>query len=307
MSFSSIVNWLHSIRGKVSIHFSLEDIGEITMYISGRTSKTPGAIQLITAKHNNYLGTISTNGSLYLSKDIQEKEKEALLDFLQMLNAYPEIAAGIHGHMTHKCSFCNRVLTNPNSIAVGYGETCAANYRMPYGSPLDILSHLLRKLQFSSLTTHQEIPKRITMDEILFNDQAERLYSYTQLTLQVDKTFRMYLPYISKYISPEAIMEVYNKANADIPLTLEIRSRDIEIGMTPLYRNILEYKHLCKQYNPLWRIVEEDEEEMENQALREAEIGLFKRRFNWTVLKPIYDANIMKKISGTSARDYLFH
>ena len=77
--------------------------------------------------------------------------------------------------------------------------------------------------------------------------------------------------------------------------------------MTPLYRSILEYKHLCQQYNPLWRIVEEDEEEMENQAFIEAELGIYKRLLHWTVLKPIYDAQILKKISGPSARDYLFH
>ncbi len=37
------------------------------------------------------------------------------------------------GHLTGKCVFCRRALSDERSMKVGYGETCASNHGLPWG------------------------------------------------------------------------------------------------------------------------------------------------------------------------------
>jgi len=48
--------------------------------------------------------------------------------------ADPAAAIVRHGHLTGKCSFCCRPLTDGGSIAHGYGEICAGKYGLPWNS-----------------------------------------------------------------------------------------------------------------------------------------------------------------------------
>ncbi len=48
--------------------------------------------------------------------------------------ADPVAAIVQHGHLTGKCSFCSRPLTDGGSIAHGYGPICAERYGLPWNS-----------------------------------------------------------------------------------------------------------------------------------------------------------------------------
>lgn len=92
--------------------------------------------------NDEYLGSIRRDGTFYPSKsaplelepEIQAELDSMLADLDEELRAY--------GARTSNCSFCNRKLTHPVSVALGYGPICAENYGLPHSVveelPLDI-------------------------------------------------------------------------------------------------------------------------------------------------------------------------
>ena len=58
---------------------------------------------------------------------------EAISARLKEFAASPAKIAADHDRLTGRCCFCNTVLSNDKSTAVGYGETCANHYGLPWG------------------------------------------------------------------------------------------------------------------------------------------------------------------------------
>ena len=81
---------------------------------------------------NDFFGRVRPNGEFQPNSRIdQPKGLEAgLLAFA----ADPAAVAAAHGHKTGNCCFCRKKLKDTRSTFVGYGQTCAANYNLPWGA-----------------------------------------------------------------------------------------------------------------------------------------------------------------------------
>lgn len=59
---------------------------------------------------------------------------EDVITLLKELNADTAGYAAKYGKLCSHCCFCHKQLTNPSSLAVGYGPDCASNYNLPWGN-----------------------------------------------------------------------------------------------------------------------------------------------------------------------------
>jgi hypothetical protein len=76
-------------------------------------------------------GRIAVGGSEIILRD---EVDSAVALAIAAVAADPAAAIVRHGHLTGKCSFCCRPLTDGGSIAHGYGEICASKYGLPWNS-----------------------------------------------------------------------------------------------------------------------------------------------------------------------------
>jgi hypothetical protein len=77
-----------------------------------------------------WFGAIQPDGSWRGSRS-SSGDLEALL---ALVEADPAAVAKQHGVATDHCCFCRRPLSTKESRSVGYGETCADNYGLPWGT-----------------------------------------------------------------------------------------------------------------------------------------------------------------------------
>ncbi len=74
-----------------------------------------------------YTGKVAENGTYF------GHSGDGALAAIRAFAADPASRAAAHGHKTGMCCFCSRELTDPASVAVGYGPICADRYGLPYG------------------------------------------------------------------------------------------------------------------------------------------------------------------------------
>jgi penicillin-binding protein-related factor A (putative recombinase) len=82
----------------------------------------------MTGLGDKYYGRIDDRGYVVAGKDLTKE----IMDILRELEVDPEKYAAEYGKLTGRCCFCHRKLTTDPSIRMGYGETCAKHYRLPY-------------------------------------------------------------------------------------------------------------------------------------------------------------------------------
>jgi hypothetical protein len=75
-----------------------------------------------------YYGRIDTNGSFHKGKNYEPD----IATLLGRLETDPVGFAKEYGRLTGRCCFCKLPLNNKTSLCVGFGSTCARNYRLPY-------------------------------------------------------------------------------------------------------------------------------------------------------------------------------
>jgi len=83
-----------------------------------------------------YYGRI-TGDAFFAGRDINE-------DVLSVLQAFADDPAGVAGALgreTGKCCFCRKPLSDVRSTAVGYGETCAKHFDLPWGATTILSPH----------------------------------------------------------------------------------------------------------------------------------------------------------------------
>lgn len=80
---------------------------------------------------NKYFGRIAQDGGFVRGG----KCTDEIAAFLQEFAKDPAGVAAKYGHLTGHCCFCQRHLTDENSVAVGYGPVCADHYGLPWGKP----------------------------------------------------------------------------------------------------------------------------------------------------------------------------
>lgn len=97
--------------------------------MAGERSKYPGTVN-VAAANGEWLGRIMEDGIFFPSRSAQHYP-----GLLPLLNAFahdPASVAKSYGGLTGNCCFCNLGLTDPRSVAAGYGPVCAAHYSLQW-------------------------------------------------------------------------------------------------------------------------------------------------------------------------------
>lgn len=105
---------------------------ELRISVSTERSSTPGWLQVKDDDDGTWYGRISPAGVFEHSR--RNAPPSGLNHVLTAFAADPAKVASEHGHLTGKCCFCNKKLTDERSTAVGYGKTCADHFGMPWGA-----------------------------------------------------------------------------------------------------------------------------------------------------------------------------
>lgn len=115
----------------------------IVAKLSSEKSKYPGSIMLNAGAFGSpFYGSIKANGELWIAP-AGSRIKDELVELLKEFANAPAQVAAKYGKLTSRCCFCGLTLSTPESLAVGYGDTCASHWGMPWGkdkkSSADIL------------------------------------------------------------------------------------------------------------------------------------------------------------------------
>jgi hypothetical protein len=102
--------------------------GDIVKLVrAGERSKYTGQINVTDDGYygnNTWYGRIDQEGAMTKGRDCTDK----VVELLKELGDDPHAVAARHGNMFAECCFCSKALTDDNSVAAGYGPTCAKNY-----------------------------------------------------------------------------------------------------------------------------------------------------------------------------------
>lgn len=102
----------------------------LTLSPSGTKSRNPGAIYIKGEGYPApYYGKVTAKGEVHIMNGAPEGLKALLTEFAEE----PALVAAKYGKITSACSFCGLTLTDNRSVEVGYGSTCAKNWRLPWG------------------------------------------------------------------------------------------------------------------------------------------------------------------------------
>lgn len=95
--------------------------------------------------YNEYVGDLHTDGTLHLRTwswafKTGRVNQQTLIDTLTELCKDPIDNTSKWGKMLSRCCYCNLPLSTPESLAVGYGDTCAKHYHLPWGKTAGTLT-----------------------------------------------------------------------------------------------------------------------------------------------------------------------
>jgi len=108
---------------------------KIVLTLSGPTSKYPGVVNVTDGAGyggNIWFGRVEASGK-FTPGHASEKIKNDLTSILTKLASAPHRVAADYGKLTGSCCFCSTPLTDPKSLAVGYGPQCAKQWHLPWG------------------------------------------------------------------------------------------------------------------------------------------------------------------------------
>jgi len=107
----------------------------VRISLAGEKAKQPGSLT-VTSGHRDeetgraYFGRVTLDGQL-------DARREAPVGLAAAIQAFAKDPAGVaaeHGRLTGRCCFCNQALQDERSTAVGYGQTCAKHFGLPWGA-----------------------------------------------------------------------------------------------------------------------------------------------------------------------------
>jgi Family of unknown function (DUF6011) len=105
---------------------------KLVVSVAGARSKYAGHVMLTDGGPfgaNRYYGRIDLDGKVHDGRDMTAT-------IMQLLRTFADNPAGVaaaYGKRTGACCFCSRELETRESLAVGYGPTCAEHYGLPWG------------------------------------------------------------------------------------------------------------------------------------------------------------------------------
>lgn len=119
------------------IRLQTESGAPIALALAGARSRAPGTISVTDGGRfgeSLWYGRVTPAGAWEPGKDAKGAIRTELTAILAALAAAPAATAAAYGRLTGQCCFCRLALSDPRSTAVGYGETCAGNYGLPWGA-----------------------------------------------------------------------------------------------------------------------------------------------------------------------------
>jgi hypothetical protein len=103
---------------------------EVKVSVATDRSRYPGQIMVASPTYGGaYYGRVSQDGEFFAGRNVNDEIRSLLSE----LSTDAAACAAKHGHLTGKCCFCNRALTDEKSTTVGYGPVCATNFGLPWG------------------------------------------------------------------------------------------------------------------------------------------------------------------------------
>lgn len=109
--------------------------GGVRVSRAGDRAKVPGSLNVTSGEKDDseygrtWYGRVTLDGKYSASRDATP----AIAAALQAFAADPVRVATEYGRLTGNCCFCRKTLTDERSTAVGYGQTCAGHYGLPWG------------------------------------------------------------------------------------------------------------------------------------------------------------------------------
>lgn len=119
-----------------SVILSVPGSEAIEISVAGAQAKVPGSLNVTTKERRgdegrkNWFGRILRDGKF--EKSPRQVSPAALVASLQAFAKEPAKVAAEYGKLHGYCCFCNRKLKDERSTEVGYGETCANHFGLPY-------------------------------------------------------------------------------------------------------------------------------------------------------------------------------
>jgi len=114
----------------------------VRLTVAGPKAKVPGSVTVCENDRNTtndygdpsreWLGRVTVDGGFQPSRATNGRAP-AIAKRLGELAANPAKVASEYGRLTGACCFCSRPLKDERSTAVGYGQTCAAHFGLPWG------------------------------------------------------------------------------------------------------------------------------------------------------------------------------
>lgn len=137
-SMTGIIDLFKYATGRLkapAVILNVYDVGEIKITLAGKKARVPGSVNVTTNApygESIWYGRITKDGKF--TPSMRERTPDNLIRVLLDFAERPADVAADHGKLTGKCCFCNRKLTDERSTELGYGPTCAQNYKLPYGA-----------------------------------------------------------------------------------------------------------------------------------------------------------------------------
>lgn len=103
---------------------------KVVLSLAPKTGNNPGFIYLKVG--GEYAGKIAPSGAFTPYK-LPTETLGAVQALFAALGSDPAAVAAAYGKETGNCCFCSIELSTAESLAVGYGPTCAEHFNLPWG------------------------------------------------------------------------------------------------------------------------------------------------------------------------------
>lgn len=135
VKYTTIVE-LFALASKELQYPRIRLMNNVTLVKAGINAKVQNSINITDGKpygENQWYGRIIPDGSLDLSSRCSDSQMNLVQHELQSFMENPYEYAKMYGKANANCMYCGKTLTDPQSVAVGYGPVCAAHYGLPHG------------------------------------------------------------------------------------------------------------------------------------------------------------------------------
>lgn len=138
VNFTKIINFMHHANTqlqKPKVRMLLPVRRELNLTLAAAHSRNPGAVYMKGPDYGDYYGKIMPQAphTISWSTMVNAADKKDIVALLVDFMEDPTKVAKIYACETGNCCFCGLALTDPRSIAVGYGPICAEKYGLPWG------------------------------------------------------------------------------------------------------------------------------------------------------------------------------